>query len=121
MPHSKNEIRVLFIGDIFSKKGVLAVETIVPQLIEDEKNRKIEKEKLDVKIQSESCIKTLIENKDKTITVKTMATAFGVKSDKIRRLTKTKDFPKRVELGTRQLMFDRLEIVDFFNQRLENV
>ncbi len=36
MPHSKNKIKILFIGDIFSKKGILAVETVIPKLIEDE-------------------------------------------------------------------------------------
>jgi hypothetical protein len=40
MHHSLDEvssIRVLFIGDVFSKKGVLAVETLLPDLIEKEK------------------------------------------------------------------------------------
>jgi len=32
----KKEIKILFIGDIFSKKGVLAVENLVPELIETE-------------------------------------------------------------------------------------
>jgi len=36
MHHNKESIKVLFIGDIFSKKGVLAVEELVPQLIEEE-------------------------------------------------------------------------------------
>ncbi len=35
MPH-KNKIKILFIGDVFSKKGILAVETVLPDLIEEE-------------------------------------------------------------------------------------